>query len=58
MAIDQYRTSSARFTCSEIFGNPQSKEMKRDLARLGLPKDGNYKNVRGYCRAFLNTPRN
>ena len=55
LAIDQYRTSSARFTCAEIFGK-QSKDMKGDLARLGLPKEGNYNNIRGYCRAFLNTP--
>ena len=55
MAVDQYRTSNARFTCAEIFGK-KSKDIKGDLARLGLPEDGKYDNVRGYCRAFLNTP--
>ena len=55
MAVDQYRTSNARFTCAEIFGK-KSKDIKGDLARLGLPEEGKYDNVRGYCRAFLNTP--
>ena len=52
IAVDQYRTSSARFTCAEIAGNSQGQE--KDLARLGLPKDGDYSNVSRYCRAFMN----
>lgn len=52
IAIDQYRTSNARFACAQVFG--KSEGMKKDLSRLGLPKDGNYNNIRGYCRAFIN----
>lgn len=55
MAIDQYRTSSARFACAEIFG-ARGNEMKQDLVRLGLPENGHYRNIRGYCRAFANPP--
>ena len=54
MAIDQIRTSNARFACAEVFGSSQG--MEKDLARLGLPKDGNYNNVRGYCRGFISPP--
>ena len=51
IAFDQYKTSNARFTCAQVFGS--SEGMEKDLALLGLPDDGNYRNVRGYCRAFL-----
>ncbi len=51
IAVDQYRTSNARFNCAQAFGN--SEGAGKDLARLGLPKDGNYNNISGYCRAFI-----
>jgi len=52
MAIDQYRTSNARFKCAAIFSYQGT--MEEALAGLGLPVDGNYNNIRGYCRAFIN----
>jgi|TARA_R100000084_G_C4564818_1_gene106346 hypothetical protein len=52
IAIDQYRVSNARFNCAHVFSHSEGAE--KALARLGLPKDGNYNNVRGYCRAFVN----
>ena len=55
MAIDQIRTSNARFACAEVFGSLRN-DKEKDLARLGLPKDGGYNNVRGYCRAFISPP--
>ncbi len=55
IAVDQYRTSNARFNCAQAFGNSEGSD--KDLSRLGLPKDGNYNNIRGYCRAFI-SPEN
>ena len=52
IAIDQYRVSNARFNCAHVFG--RSEGMAKDLARLGLSKEGNYGNVSGYCRAVIN----
>ena len=34
-----------------MFGN--SEGMEKDLALLGLPDDGNYRNVRGYRKTFV-----
>ena len=52
IAVDHYRTSNARFNCAQVFGSSEGAE--KDLARLGLPKDGNNNNIRGYYRAFIN----
>lgn len=55
IAIDQYRTTNARFNCAQVFGT--SLYADKALAKLGLPTDGSYRQVNGYCRAFVN-PRN
>jgi len=54
IALDQSRTTTARLNCAGIFGTPLAKEDA--LAKLGLPKEGNFENVRAYCRAFINPP--
>ncbi len=52
IAIDQNKITNARFNCATVFGAPEGSE--KDLAKLGLPKGGNYSNIRQYCRAFIN----
>ena len=52
IALDQSRTTTARFNCAEIFGSSKW-DAKRDLAKLGLPEDGNYNQIRGYYRGFI-----
>ena len=54
IAIDQNKTTNAHFNCATVFGAPEGSE--KDLAKLGLPKGGNYSNIRKYCRAFINPP--
>lgn len=55
IAFDQYRTTNARFNCAQVFGT--FPEADKALDKLGLPTDGGYREVHGYCRAFIN-PRN
>ena len=55
IAIDQFRTSNARFNCAHVFGNNDG--LVKDLDRLGLSEEGGYANIRGYCRAFI-SPEN
>lgn len=52
IAVDQYRTSNARFKCAQVFAS----QVEKDVAPyLGLKEGGeNWNNFRGYCRAFIN----
>ena len=52
ISVNQYRTTNARFNCAQILGT--NEETRKDLAKLGLPKDGSWRNISGYCRAFVN----
>ena len=51
IAVDQYRTSNARFKCAQVF----ARQVEGDVAPyLGLKEGGeNWNNFSGYCRAFI-----
>lgn len=54
IAVDQYRTSNARFKCAQVFSYQVEKD--KDIAQyLGLKgENANWNHFRGYCRAFIN----